>query len=41
MTVTDVQKVNNAILHQVSIDSGAVCLGDTITLENDNIRRKK
>ena len=39
--VTDVQKVNNAILHQVNVDSGTLCVGDIVTLAHDNIRRKK
>tara|TARA_B100001996_G_scaffold211527_1_gene162353 strand:- start:1111 stop:3669 length:2559 start_codon:yes stop_codon:yes gene_type:complete len=39
--VTDVQKVNNTILHQANIDSGVLHVGDIVTLAHDSIRRKK
>ena len=39
ITVLDTKKTNGIYLHEVRIDSGAVSVGDTLTLEIDSDRR--
>ncbi len=39
LTVTDTKKINGIYIHEISVESGILKLGDTLTLEIDDTRR--
>ena len=41
LLVTNVQKINNVIVHQVIIESGSISIGDDVLLKINTKRRKK
>ena len=41
LLVTNVQKINNVIVHQVIIESGSISIGDDVFLKINTKRREK